>query len=501
MGLRINNNISAFRALRNLRINDRNQASSLERLSTGLSINRASDNPSGLVISEQLRAQISSLKQAVDNTQTASGLISTAEAALQEVSDLLVGIQDSVVFALNEGGASPEQVAAEQASVDSAIAAITRIANTTRYANRSLLNGASDFQTSAVHSLVDDLHVRRFEFSPSVSTATPTYSVTVAPERRAITIFATASGTTTLRITGSRGTADITVASGTEDMALADAVNSVRGVTGVFVDTSFSIWTALAEEFGTQELADIKVISGTLIDKGAAPPTTAGMSRAVFNAGVDGVVSINGNAFTGNGRHFNVQTATLEASFSISPTGGPSPMIGPGPFGPTPLFTVEKSGLQFQLGTKAAATDSLRLGIQSVSASTLGADLIPDPIADPAASLGTMQFGFLESLKTGGANDLDSNPGNARKIIDKAINQVASLRGYLGAVQSQTLEPNIDSLGIAIENLVAAESSIRDLDFAEETANFTRTQILFQAGTSVLASANLIPQSVLTLLR
>ncbi len=488
MGLRINNNISAFRALRNLRINDRNQASSLERLSTGLSINRASDNPSGLVISEQLRAQISALKQAVDNTQTASGLIATADAALQEVSDLLVGIQDSVVFALNEGGSSPEQVAAEQASVDSAIAAISRIANTTRYAGRALLNGASDFRLLSTTSTgLDNLTLRQFEFSPSVTSATVAVTVGTAAERRGISAGGAVTGSTVLRITGDRGTADITLAGGAATTAVKAAINAVANVTGVFVSGTGAAQLAVSEEFGSKRLADITVVSGDFAG------VTAGGKRGVGNAGVDAVASINGNSFTADGRQFSVQTANLSASFAVAPGTAAATTLS---------FKVEKSGLGFQIGTDAAATDSLRVGIQSVSSSVLGAETIADSVAVAGGAPGTTtQFGFLESLKTGGANDLDSNPGNARKIIDAAINQVAGLRGFLGAVQSQTLEPNIDSLGIAIENLVAAESSIRDLDFAEETANFTRTQILFQAGTSVLASANLIPQSVLTLLR
>ena len=114
MGLRINTNISAVTALRTLKINERSQATSLERLSTGLRINRASDDPSGLVISEIIRAQLVGLKQAVENSQNASNLVSVADAALGNISDLLVGINESIIFALNTGGTSPDQIEAEQ---------------------------------------------------------------------------------------------------------------------------------------------------------------------------------------------------------------------------------------------------------------------------------------------------------------------------------------------------------------------------------------------------
>ena len=108
--------------------------------------------------------------------------------------------------------------------------------------------------------------------------------------------------------------------------------------------------------------------------------------------------------------------------------------------------------------------------------------------------------GFLSSVTGGGGNDLLQNPNNAIRIVDRALDQINGLRGFLGVLQSDTLDPNERSLSVAIENLTATESTIRDLDFALETSNFTRSQILFNAGTAVLGSANLIPQQVLSLL-
>ena len=143
MGLRINTNISQITALRNLGITDGHQSKVLEQLSTGLRINRAGDDPSGLVISEVLRSQVSSLKQAVENSENAGHMISTTEAALNEINALLVDMRASAIFALNTGGSTPEEIAAEQDSVDYAISAIKRIADTSRYGSTSLLNGAS----------------------------------------------------------------------------------------------------------------------------------------------------------------------------------------------------------------------------------------------------------------------------------------------------------------------------------------------------------------------
>ena len=167
MGLRINTNLGTITALRTLGINDRNLGKSLERLSTGLRINRGADDPSGLVISEQLRGQLRALNQSVTNSQNASNLISIADAALQEVSNLLVGLQNSIVFALNTGGSSPAQVAAEQDAVDQAVAAIDRIAATTRFSDRGLLNGTAGFVlTDDRPDELDDLRVRSMSFQP-----------------------------------------------------------------------------------------------------------------------------------------------------------------------------------------------------------------------------------------------------------------------------------------------------------------------------------------------
>ena len=126
MGLRINTNITAIRSLRHLGLADRAQAKSLERLSTGLRINRAADDPSGLAIAVQLRAQIASLNKAVENTENANSMLGTAEAALAEVSDQLLKIMESIIFVLNEGVIFPEQIEDEQRAVDYALGLIAR---------------------------------------------------------------------------------------------------------------------------------------------------------------------------------------------------------------------------------------------------------------------------------------------------------------------------------------------------------------------------------------
>ncbi|MEK7866926.1 MAG: flagellin [Planctomycetota bacterium] len=498
MGLRINTNVTAIRALRNLRINDRNQSRSLERLSTGLRIVRASDDPSGLVISEQLRVQISSLNQAVENSQSASNLIATADAALGELSDLLISIRDAVTFALNTGPSSPQQVEAEQDAVDQAIAAIDRLANTTRFADSSLLNGNRAIQVLANSNEINDLNVRSVSFAPGATSATYSVVVNVSGQFALLSLdgFDVPAGSSvTLRITGPRGTADITVGTSATDatsqvVAVASAVNRIAGFTGVFASNQGGDTVRLrSEDVGADQAISIEVIDGDGVTDniGALP---VGARR--FDIGTNYELNINGVQFEGTGRRFSLVSQFLDAEFALEPLTA----LG------TYSFRIRNSGMFFQLNTEPLPTDGIQVGVRPMNAATLGFEELADEIARHSGGLATeTQGGFLTSLRTGSANDLVNDPGNATRIVTESLNSVNALRGYLGALQAQTLEPNIDALGVAIENLQASESSIRDLDFAEETSTFTRNQILFQAGTAVLASANLIPQTVLTLLR
>jgi flagellin len=523
MGLRIYTNLPTIRALRNLAITDRNLQVTLERLSTGLRINRASDDPSGLVISEQLRGQIAALEGAVENSQNASNLISTADAALQEVSDLLVEIQNSVTFALNTGGSSESQIAAEQDAVDNAIAAIDRIASTTRFSDRNLLNG------NIAYTLVgnrpdelNDLRIRRVSFAPGELYRTFTVTIKRIPQRAEIVIqSAITVGSTTLRITGLRGTEDITIASSTLSQGIATAINSIAGYTGVFASGTTGAGhqiSLFSEDYGLSELIKIEIVSGKIsgvsgnvqirADDGTL--TTAGVTQKpletgeiVSDRGLDAQVLFAGQLFTAEGRDFSILTNVASIQFSLDPDEIANLSVDQ-----EISFTVGNTGLTFQLSEMPKPSDRINIGIDSVASSELGFERYRDRIEESIAGVSTyaseanwvLKGGFLNSLKTGGDNDLTSNPQNASEIVGYAINQVATLRGFLGAVQADSIQPNIDSLNVHIENLTASLSTIRDVDFAEETANYTKYLVLLQSGIAVLEAANNIPQRVLTLL-
>ncbi len=485
MALRVNSNIAAINALRQLRQTDGVQRQSMERLSSGLRINRASDDPSGLVISEQLRRQVTSMGQALDNSQNASNLIGTTEAALNEVNSLLIKIRESVVFALNTGGNSPEQVDAEQDSVDNMIQSIDRIAQTTSFANTRLLDGSSDIKTaSTTGSAIKELTVQSVQFDGN-SQLSFTVNITAQASQATVltSAFTQASNGTVIRITGNLGTEDITLGSNAASTTDFDnAVNSYTGTTGVYASSGF----LYSVDYGEDATVSLEVVSGQLDIGGGTSYTSA--SSVLSDEGVDVTAYLNGAEASADGNTIRVVSNFFTGDIVLEDESDSSSDTS---------FMIKKSGLVFQLNDDVAMSDRERIGIRSTDSSYLGK---PTQSVKGVNGSTLTIGGFLSSLQSGGSNDLTNNPENALRIVDSAIDDISDLRAYLGAFKAQTIDTNINSLSVAMENLTASESAIRDLDFAQETTQFTRSQILFQSGIAVLSQANLISQNVLTLL-
>lgn len=483
MGLRINTNVPAAKAVRWLQNSDQMLSRSLERLSTGLRINRAADDPSGLVISEQLRAQINSLQQASENAQNASNLLNTTEAALNEVNALLIKLRESAVYALNTGGASVEQINAEQDSVDQALEAIDRVAATTRFATRHLLNGESAFNVRSQSSAITDLEPISVTFDRRTSETSFSLVVTQAASQATMSAVGASGvvasgGSVTLRVTGGLGTEDITIPSGATSTVFADAVNILRGATGVYMSGG----RLFSDEFGSDSLIRIEKVSGNGAFSGAGGSlVTAGDFTDDYGVDVD--ATLNGVPVRADGNNLTVVSNIFTGSIRMAELSAAS----------TYSFTIRDSGLLFQLSNQAEVTDQAIIGLPSVYSNVLGRAV--------TTTGGVTRYGFLNSLSSGEANDLRNDPGNALRIIDVAIDRVTKARAYIGAFTNDNIEPALRQLSVHLENLTASESSIRDLDFAEETAQLTRNQVLYQAGLSVISQANAIPQGVIQLLQ
>ena len=464
---RINTNISSLQAIHTLNKNNNDVAIRLERLSSGLKINRGKDAPAALIASETLRSEISGINQAIDNSGRAGNVINTAEGALSEVSQLLLEIQSLTNQAANTGALSSEEIAANQLQVDSIISSINRIANTTQFNGVKLLNGNFDYVTSTPTNATN-VRVNSALVPDGGSTAVAV-DVTTSAQTAHVGKVGAAADNITVEVAGNNGSEQLTFATGTTVAQMVTAINAVKTATGVSASLSGADLRMDSMKFGASQFVSVKVISGTW--------TTVGGTGGK-NYGVDAVVKVNGAAATVDGLDVTFRNSNLDVGFTLTSAAN----VNNG----TASFTITGGGATFALGSKVSESNKGTIGIASVA----------------AASLGDATDGYLSTLATGGTNSLSSaNLVKAQRIIDKAIKQVATLRGRLGAFQKEIIDSNINSLSVALENVTASESAIRDADFASETAALTRAQILVQANTSVLAQANASPQNVLALLK
>ena len=471
MSLRINTNVPSLIALNNLRVTDARQQKSLQRLSTGLKAERSADDPFGVALSETLRAQMRALKQATSNTENAGNLVNVAESALSQITDLLHGIRESLVFA-QQNTVSEQELAAEQDSVDSAIQAIRRIADTTSFGEVDLLNGNAEFLMDNVSSAsIVEVRPVRMRFNPTLSATPFDLDVTASAAPATLSPGAVAGGEVTLLIQGERGSQTIRLADGTTASGVASAIDNLRDFTGVY-GSGTSVYS---EGFGTEAMARIEVIDG------AGTIGGQGVGSVLYDEGQDAVALFQGSLVSGNGRVLTITNPFFTGDIELRP----------GAFGQTG-FTVQRSGLLFQLGGETVASNQETIGIPNMQPSRLGREALTIG--------GRSEGGYLDSLLSGGANDLRNNPGNAVYVLDYALEDVNTARAALGAFVANIVEPAGRANQIAAENLAAADSTIRDADFAEEIAELTRNQVLFQSGISVLAQTQALPETVLQLI-
>ncbi len=485
---RINTNVSSLIAQRNLAAANEDLSVRLQRLSTGLKINRGADDPAGLIVSERLRSEISGVSQAVDNIERASNVIATAEGALSEISELLVSMKSLVIEAANTGAFSKEEIDANQLQIDSAIDSITRIANTTSFAGLKLLNGSLDYiHQGLVASQITDVRITGVNFGTN-STMPVTVEVLNSAETASIYISAAnpAIGSAilssvTFSVAGPKGVEVFEFVSGTALSAIVFGINGVSDATGV----SASISNVSGIQLNSTSFGSSAFVSVKKLDNGESFYTLDAADGTAINRdeGADVLALVNGNLALGDGLDVTLRTTTLGLELTL--TSGAAQTLN------TPFeFTITGGGATYQIGPSVNTQQQVGFGIQSVAANNLGNSIV----------------GFLSSLKSGGENSLvkGSDPADqARKaalVLDVATDQVSVLRGRLGAFERNTLQTTLRSSQIAVENLTASESDIRDTDFAEETAKLTRAQILQQAGTSTLAIANNTASSVLSLL-
>ncbi len=467
----INTNIPSIQAVHRLTANQGDLRTRLERLSTGLRINRGKDDPAGLIASETLRNEIRGISQSISNSQRAINVIATAEGALNEISALLLDVRGLVNHAANEGAISGEEIRADQLQIDSIIEAIDRIANTTQFGGQKLINGNYEYHVSGMAASAIQTMTVFGARVPENSHQNVTVEVTQAAETAQVQFAAGSAGLSenvTIEVKGKLGMEVISLTSGTGASGIATAINNTRETTGVSASVSGTDVLINSRAYGSDAFVSVKPVYGEFI------VSTGSEARDV---GVDAGVVINGQAASVNGLEASLRANGLDLKMLLSADRGTE--VG------TTSFDITGGGATFQIGPEVNPNGQVSIGIPNVGSSNLG----------------NADVGYLYTIKDGGPNSIrDGNGMAAERILTEAINQVAVLRGRLGGLQANQIETNINSQRVALENVTAAESAIRDADIAVEVAALTRAQILVQSTTSILGIANQMPMNALALL-
>ncbi len=478
----INSNVPSLIAQRHLQTSQSALRVSLERLSSGLRINRGADNPAGLIVSERLRSEISAVKQAMNNSARAINVIATTEGALNEVQTLLTDVRGLLVEAANSGAFSDEEISANQLQIDNAIDSITRIANTTTFAGRKLINGELDYVVSGTNSTqLADVNVKSVTFGTQAFVGV-TVNVTQSAQKAELTFASAQLGGTgvTIELVGLDGVISLTFPASMTTVDMAAAINLNVDATGINATVSGAGGSAglriTSAEYGSRAFVSVREMGNnnlfSVTDRlGVVDQRTEGR---------DASVTVNGIAAATDGLKLSFSSTLLKVEATLQEAFG-SGAISLG----ASSFAITDGGALFQLGPQVNTNQQANIGVRSMQANKLGNQIV----------------GFLSDLQTGQSKALATgNFQAASKVVIEVITQVAVLRGRLGAFERNTLQPNIRQLQITAENLTASESVIRDTDFAAETSELTRAQILVQAGNSIVSIANAQSQNVLSLL-
>ena len=489
MTLRINNNVSALNTHRNVVTNSLAQAKNLEKLSSGLEINRGADGPAKLQISEQLRAQTAGLKQAIDNTEMGISMMQTAEAAMDELSRALVQARQLAVHAANTGTNDEFMQLADQQELDNILHEVNTIAKNTQYGKKFLLDGsrAGNGVTTGAHlEFVGADHLAK-SAGPGGHKVTISQQATrsevkgMIPLTQAIIdageqIVITEDG----RTVNFRTQVGQTVEQNMNQLKLAieDAGLNIELVRPSTMGTDGKLPQQLQlrhKEFGSEHYFQVTTNTPGLLSK-------QGDVADWIQTGLDVDGEIAGEEAFGRGQIL---------------TGGPGSGVAEGlkvrytnidkpvdPMGFVGTVTFMQNSVQFQTGQNVGHNN--RVSLKSMRAAELG-----NGIPNETGFRSLNEISLLDGQKA-----LDS-----MQIIDRAIEEVAASRGELGAFQKNLLESNINYLRIAHENTLSSESVVRDADMAKEMSNFTRNQIMMESSVAMLAQSNARPLQVLKLLQ
>ena len=488
----INTNVSAIQAQSSLRTTGLKLSSAMERLSSGVRINSARDDAAGLAISTRMTAEIRGISAAIRNANDGISLTQTAEGGLQQIGDNLQRIRELAVQSANTGNSSSDRNAMHN-EASQLISEIDRVAANSKFNGTALLDGTfqgQGIQVGAGNNASDRITVSINSARASALGVGSASSYTATVD--------TAQGNATGLVAGGLSINGVSVGAAASDgvsfaeqnasgIAKAAAINAVSGSSGVTATvkaTAVASATAVTG-FATALVANDVKINGVDIGAIAAAADVAQRGSQV-SAAVNAI-----SAQTG-------VTATFDSTngrVSLSAADGRN-------------ITVTTSGTALPVNTglgQAVSTTTTTRSVVTLKSNTAAGIVVAGNTAAAATSLGLANTTVAATATTGAgvsALDLNSIKGSqdALATLDSAIVAVTNSRASLGAYQNR-LTASISNLETTSMNLSASRSRIMDTDYASETTNLAKAQIISQAATAMLAQANQSQQSVLALLK
>lgn len=535
MALTVNTNVASLNTQRNLNTSAKGLDTSLQRLSTGFRINSAKDDAAGLQISNRLTSQINGLNVATRNANDGISLSQTAEGALQQSTGILQRMRDLALQSANGSNGATER-AALQGEVSQLQQELDRIAETTTFGGRKILDGtfgsqsfqvgANAFETISVSvGAASASRIGASRFNSSVSSETAQQSGLAASQ---ITGFddltstdigyaSSPANTDGLTIKGKLGTASIALADGSSARELSNAVNGAAGSTGVTSTARTVVRLQQDSDGGFSNTETTGNISFTLY----------GSNNAEEDDGVAiSVAMTDWSDLSGVADAINKETGRTGISAKVTNNGTLEMVSERGDDIVINEFTASADGgttpIAAELQSMAFNGDNGIADTEDASDTVGAAQALTGDGSDGAVAVGQVRFESADSFEVENFDTIDTTiqaasvfstlesvdeidigtaigAQNALGIVSAAISNIDSQRAQLGAVQNR-FENTISNLQNISENASAARSRIRDTDYAAETSELTKNQILQQAGTAILAQANQLPQAVLSLL-
>jgi len=495
MSLTLNTNIDSLNAQRNLTTSQSSLSQSLQRLSSGLRINSAADDAAGLAISNQFTTQINGTNQAVNNANDAISEAQTAGGALSTLTDNLQSIRTLAVESANGSNSSSDRAALDQ-EVQQQIAEITRIASQTSFNGQNVLDGSSGVTTYQVGANVGDTisvnlsqGVRADQIGQVANKTGTAVGATALTAANPVTIQV-GTGTAVAIGNTSPGAANASNALGGESSSSAyakvQAINAagVAGLTASADTNNTGAFGTIDNSAGTDAATYDLSINGTAIFSGAgnlaagATLTAANVATQVnlYSSQTGVTASVSGGNLTldaSDGRDINVQQTATKGTVAL----------GAGSTGINAASVVGATTTSTGLITLSASSN---IAIGGAGSTALG-------FTAGTISLGAATLANQNVLTVANANATIA-------AVDSALATVSGFQSQLGAIQNR-FTSTVSNLQATSQNLTASRSTIQDADFAAETANLTKSQVLQQAGISVLAQANQEPQLILKLLQ